>query len=232
MVLVCHDNRFVFLKTRKTAGTSAEMFLQSYCAGQPETPDERTHAQVTPHCIVGRRRIPAEEQTDLDRTWYNHMSATEIRTLLGPDQWPDYMKITTVRNPFAIAVSQFYFRLRTRNLTLPDHPEAHVTAFRKAVKKDKYYSCENIVYDQGEFAPRMIVRCEYMQEDLARVCEALDLSFEADRLPVTKRTGDMRLGLSVADFYDRASTARIHDIFAWMFDKAGYPDTPVGETNP
>lgn len=229
MVLVCHDKRFVFLKTRKTAGTSVEMFLQSLCAANDGPPVEKTHALVAPHYIVGRRRIPEAERNALDLVWYNHMPASDVRTQIGEDAWQSYRKIATVRNPFDLAVSQFYFRNETRGTPLPDDPDAHVAAFRKAVRTQKWRSSEVVVFDRGRFVPQLLVRQEAMEQDLKTVCDMLDLPFERGQLPVTKRTSNMRCGLAVADYYDNKTANSIKKIYGWLFDYAGYADTPAGE---
>ena len=60
MTLVSHKHQFVFLKTRKTAGTSIEMLLEPFCAPPGHVPVERTEGMVTPHGVIGHRLQPID----------------------------------------------------------------------------------------------------------------------------------------------------------------------------
>lgn len=109
-MLVSHGHEFIYLKTRKTAGTSVEMALQPWCMPSDEIEvEERTHAIVGARGIVGRRMIPKENRRPDDHIWYNHMSAAEVHAQLGDRIWGRYRKLVVVRNPFDRMVSHFHW---------------------------------------------------------------------------------------------------------------------------
>lgn len=98
---------FIFIKTRKTAGTSAEIVLSSWCSGRdicsPITPeDERTR---TVFGGAARNCGPPAAPT-----FYNHMPAAEIRDRL-PDLWPHAFKFAVERHPYEKVVSLAWFQL-------------------------------------------------------------------------------------------------------------------------
>ena len=58
MVAVSHSHKFIFLKTRKTAGTSIEMLLEPLCTEPNSVVTEERATSITRQGIVGRRLIP------------------------------------------------------------------------------------------------------------------------------------------------------------------------------
>ena len=91
-MIVSHKFKFIFIKTRKTAGTSLEVFLSGVCG-----PDD----VVTPV-------IPAEPGHEPRNHFglYNHMPASEaMRGLRGC--WDSYFKFCVERNPWSKVLSMF-----------------------------------------------------------------------------------------------------------------------------
>ena len=76
-MLVSHKHRFIYLKTRKTGGTSTEMALEPFARGDEAPVTERTLAVVSDAGIVGSRM--EDRQAREEGTWRNHMTAREIR---------------------------------------------------------------------------------------------------------------------------------------------------------
>lgn len=105
-MLVSHKKRFIFLKTSKTAGTSVEVALQPFCTPPGQVPANFTAPIISEYGIVGRRG----ERIQSDK-YYNHINALEFNQLLGDEIWNSYLKLCTIRNPFDITVSMFWFRL-------------------------------------------------------------------------------------------------------------------------
>lgn len=135
MVLVCHLHKFIFLKTRKTAGTSVEAALQVLISeGGVE---EETNESVGRDGIVGRRMQGKMLRTANDgrilslqrqhkssyrhqphyrrarALWYHHKPAAEVKRDLGDGMWSSYHKISVVRNPWDKVVS--LWKWQTRN---------------------------------------------------------------------------------------------------------------------
>ncbi len=65
MALVCYKHRFIFLKTRKTAGTSVEMALEPLCV--PPGTEIREHRSMikTRYGIVAHRGFGGLDQGGL-----------------------------------------------------------------------------------------------------------------------------------------------------------------------
>ena len=85
-MIISHKYQFIFIKTRKTAGTSIEAYLSQYCG------DADVLTPIFPS-VTGHR----------PRNWgdyYNHIDAFSIRESIGPDIWDKYYKFCIERNPW------------------------------------------------------------------------------------------------------------------------------------
>ena len=224
-MLVSHGHGFVFLKVRKAAGTSIEMALEPLCRPAGATVSERTPAIVTAQGVVGRRLSPRPRNRDarcLD--WRNHMPAAEIRAALGDARWSRYMKVTSVRDPFDLAVSRYHWELARR--ALPEAADFAETRrqFAAMVSDPTYDGGHELVHVEGAFVADRVIRFERLGTDFAAI--SAELAPDRPPLPRTKTTTDRRRR-PVADYYDDASVAAIRRAAAWVFDLFDYPDRPT-----
>lgn len=232
MVLVSHNHGFVFLKTRKTGGTSVELALEPLCRPAGASVSEATPAIIGAEGVVGRRLTPlrggARTRPAID--WRNHMPAAEIRDALGADVWRRYRRVTTVRDPFDAAVSRYHWQLARRGL--PEAADFADTraAFRDLVTGPSYESDHDLVHLDGAFAADRVIRFETLAADLAAVRRELAPDAAPAPLPHAKRTSDRRRR-PVADYYDEASIAAVRRNGAWAIDRFGYPDRPDAGVN-
>jgi hypothetical protein len=122
-VIVSHQYRFIFIKTRKTAGTSVEIALSKYCG-----PDDIL-ARISPEDEATRRErgYPGAQNYELPlsslslREWgqyvrrrrrpsfFNHVSATAVRQHIDSSVWESYYKFSLERNPFDRILSSYYW---------------------------------------------------------------------------------------------------------------------------
>ena len=230
MVLVCHSKEFVFLKTRKTAGTTVEMVLEPLCAPPGHVVKEQTPARLSRYGIIGTRRIPQRRPMWLYRHsnfWRNHMGAEKTRTALGPEKFDRYTKISAVREPFSRSVSQFRWRLQEagRDASSMEFSEQRA-AFRDFVAGGDWPDDREIVHVGGRYVIDHAVRFEHLAEDLKALIERLGLGLSAEAIPHTKSTGGPRKSIPLADYYDAESIATVRQRFSWVYDHFDYPDRP------
>ena len=106
-MIVSHAHRFIFLKPRKVAGTSIEVALAPFCGPQDILTPVTDFVPGVGHEVY-------EQPHRNDDGCYNHMLPREIAREL--DQrgqaaaWRGYRKVTVVRNPWDMLVSQFYWQ--------------------------------------------------------------------------------------------------------------------------
>ena len=121
-MIVSHRLRFVFVKTKKTAGTSLEIALSGLCG------PEDVITPISPADEAERRRLgypgpqnldrPAARASSLRRAlrrgrgrrFRNHTPAATARALLTPDVWGRYFTFAFDRNPWDRAISMYHWR--------------------------------------------------------------------------------------------------------------------------
>ena len=184
-MIVSHKHRAIFMKTRKTAGTSIEIALSRECGPDdiitPNLPEDEQLRQrlgglgpqnhhrpiklMTPKAVAvwavkGRRPII-----------YDHISALRVRKLIGADDWNSYYKFAVERNPWDAAVSYYYFRLRD----LREKPP--ISEWLRGGDLDILRrNYKNIYTIGGEIAVDKICRFENLEEDLQDVWRRIGLS--------------------------------------------------------
>ncbi|MBC8051351.1 MAG: hypothetical protein H7X92_14570, partial [Chitinophagales bacterium] len=97
-MILCHEHKFIFLKTRKTAGTSVECALSAFCGPEDViTPfrraeDEAMRAgrgpqnwdvRAIPLYRRAGRRIGLFGGQANSGSFYNHIQAADARALIG-----------------------------------------------------------------------------------------------------------------------------------------------------
>lgn len=125
-MILSHRHKFIFVKTRKTAGTSIEIALSKICGnGDIITPTHKADEKLRQEC-EGRAPqnfwIPFRQYTKKD--WYvylqhgiraryrEHMTAEDVIARVGQELWNEYYTFTVERNVYDKAVSLYYWRTR------------------------------------------------------------------------------------------------------------------------
>ena len=191
-MIVSHRHRFIFIKTRKTAGTSIEIALSAFCG-----PDDII-SPISREDEVVRRELgypgpqhhlkTAAEYSARDwwtrlrgerpRRFYNHAPASEVRALVGEEVWNSYFKFCFDRNPFDKAISKYYWSSK-RKTQPPDMNRWLQECPTYKISNWGMYSLD------GELAMDFVGRFEYLAEDLQKAFERIGLDSPPE-LPRTK----------------------------------------------
>jgi hypothetical protein len=212
-VIVSYERGFVFLKTRKTAGTSVEIALSRVC-GERDVIGPISPADEELRAREGGR--PAQHHQDVSP----HMPARAVRRLVGHDQFRSMFRFAIERNPWDLVVSQYFWvmsywesrgleRIPFREFVLEQpHPE------RLATKNAKVYRIA------GRVVADRVLRYERLADDLAEVWAHLDLPGEPT-LPHAKggTRSDRR---HYSELYDDETRARVAELFADPIGEFGY----------
>lgn len=238
-MIVSHAHRFVFVKTRKTAGSSIEIALSRHCGERDLIThlDKRGEALraaeggVAPqnHLVPIHRMSPAQwyrflrmrRRVRAFHGWYDpHEPARVIRQRIGAGTWDDYFTFCFERNPWDKAIS-FYHWITTEYDVSTPLPEFVLSPMIEEASDWDTYAID------GEVAVDFVGRYERLAEDLAFVWDRLGLPGEPD-LPRAKahvRT-DRR---PWAEVLGPAQRERIARVFAREIEAFGYAfDDPAG----
>ena len=220
-MLISHRHRFIYTKTVKTAGTSVEIYFEDACI-PPDSDIARGHAiaeTVTEAGVIGFRGVSPGESR-----WYNHMPASNIRALAGPEVWDSYFKFCVIRNPFDKLVSLWWVIISSdaRYPTLVEDFSTIRTEFSSwcllsaanAVDRDKYLI-------DGQVAMDYFIRYESLVADLEHVCDRVGFPFRPDRLGRYK-SGLRASARPFVDYYDAPATRAVQSAFGWELEYFGY----------
>ena len=164
-MIVSHEHEFIFVKTRKTAGTSLEVFLEPLCGEQDV---------VTP---VSPAYQDSETVTHRPRNhdgFRNHAPANIIRGLVGDAAWNDYYKFSVERSPWDKMVSMYWWRKFQYNID-----DDFASFCHKAVESpNNVYTCPSDFHFytlNGELCVDTVIQFESLLADFSSVCEHLGL---------------------------------------------------------
>ena len=213
------EHKFIFLRTKKTAGTSIELALSDLCgpddvitpltredearrAGRRGAQNWRLHSWWKSPRLLKSAWFKFSAK---DYGFYNHMKAEEMRAHIDPAVWRSYFKFAFERNPWDRQVSLYYHRYREES----DRPN-----FATFIHKDKKAHINNFgVYSiDGNLAVDFLGRFETLEKDLRFALEHVGLS-TAEALPDAKtrfRPGSV----PYRDHYDEETRNIVTDWYA------------------
>ena len=236
-MLISHQKKFIFTKTKKTAGTSVESLFEPYCM-EPGTWKKvhKTPERVSEYGIVGYRGGAGDKAY-----WRNHLSAAIIRERIGERIWDEYFKFTVIRNPFDKLISGFHMlEARKANYSLGQkikksakkflgrgHPidlvvgETEVERFRSWLclggsmdDRDTYMINDKVCLDY-------FIRFEDLANGVEHVFEHLGMNSSEYQLPKFK-SGCRKSRMPIKDYYDEETEAIVRERFGWELSYFGY----------
>ncbi len=213
-MIVSHEHGFVFMKTRKTAGTSVEIALSRVCGPDdvitPVTEDD----EVLRRAAGGRGPQNFEAPPRLERRAFNHMPVSMVRKMLGRQRFESYFSFAVERNPWDAVVSLYHWRFR----------DTEPGSFREYVASEavETFATKNqrIYRLRGAVAVDRVLRYESLADELAVVWSELGLPGSPD-LPNAK-SGTRPRGPSYRSYYDETSRERVAQLFAGPIEDLGY----------
>lgn len=213
-MIVSHEHKFIFAKTRKTAGTSLEVFLEPLCGEQDV---------VTPVSPAYQDSETATHKPRNHQGFRNHAPADMIRSLVGESVWNSYYKFSVERNPWDKMVSMYWWRKFQYKI------EDDFASFcRKAVQSpDNVYTCPSDFHFytiDSRLCVDKVIQFESLLNDFSSVCEHLGLG-AVDALPRAKAK-IRKEKRHYSEYYDDELRELIARRFQSEIDLFGYKFSP------
>ena len=178
-MIINHRYKFIFIKTKKTAGTSIEIALSALC-------DERDVITEIGGDEVIRQslglkgsqnyNIPAKFYEKKDwlklalllnpKHFSQHSTAAFVRSNVDDSVWKNYFKFCFERNPFDKAVSRYYWSTKA--------PRPEIDAYLELAPIN-LLSNWYLYTINDQIAVDFVGRYESLEDDLAKVARTLGL---------------------------------------------------------
>ncbi|ATU08260.1 sulfotransferase family 2 domain-containing protein [Methanohalophilus portucalensis] len=203
-MIINHKYKFIFLKTKKTAGTSLEIALSKFCGSQdvittignedemvreelghtgPQNYIINNHLKKIGDFFKSHNKLyPLYMSIKPFCMYYEHIPAFFVKKHLGQKLWNEYFKFSFERNPYDKAISSYYWN--TKDLENPPHISDYIEnlkdrPFNRPLSSWYIYSINN------EIAVDFVGKYENMEDDLRYIKQKLGLP-EDIKLPKTK----------------------------------------------
>jgi hypothetical protein len=203
-MIVSHEHKFIFIKTRKTAGTSLEIALGDQCGSgdiitRISMEDERVRRTIAKRGAQNYRMSLSKYEgkdwkklltTGKFKRFENHDTAERIKHYLSEDQWNDYFKFCFERNPWDKMVSHYYWKKSAYQLQNFDEyisrgEAGEITGFLETIKSRDQYSID------GKVGVDKIYKYEEMDHALVDITEKLGLGIPL-KMPDYRAKGQHR----------------------------------------
>jgi hypothetical protein len=222
-MIISHKYKFIFIKTRKTAGSSIQIYLSDHC-GEDDivSPIDRPERPYNPRNFRGfynplPELIEHHSAGKVARTlgrfftlkkYQSHIKAREVRDRISRDIWDGYFKFTVERNPWDKVLSHYHFvRQRYNKYDQNISFEEYLDVAELPHNYTKYTDLDqNIIVDR-------VVKYENLNEELAEVFEELGVPFDGSLGPTEKShyRKDRRPYQEVYTPEQKSSVARLFD---------------------
>jgi hypothetical protein len=173
-MIVSHRHRFIFVRTRATAGTAIEIAL-SRCCGDTDIITRRAGPAVgrgAQNDTLPLRNYRAHDGLQLLRArrarLRSHAAAAEVRAVIGIDLWDSYFKFCVERDPWDKALALYNRR------TLLREPRPSLMQFLGSLTPDSLSNFDIYTID-GALAVDRVIRFEHLADELEALRHLLDL---------------------------------------------------------
>jgi hypothetical protein len=230
-MIVSHEHKFIFLKTKKTAGTAIEAALSEICgpldvitpyreASEQDRKGRPPQNYRIEHPLKPKRPLLRKLLMRPERYWhpsvgfYEHMPISRVRAYLGEEVWHRYFKFAFDRNPWDRQVSWYLYKTKSKRLR-PSFERFMSRRRRAYVENYSIYTLD------GSVAVDFLGRYERLEEDLNI---ALETAGVRTRLQVTRTnvTPDKDGSRSYRSYYSPEMQAIVADWYAPEIALLGY----------
>lgn len=211
-MIISHKHQFIFIKTRKTAGTSLEVALERHCG-----PDDIV-TPIWPAVATHRPRNFSNLR--------NHSTAAEAKSYLSESEWDSYFKIAFDRNPWDKVVSMYWWRVHT------GHYSGDITEF--IIQGDGIHFGDILLptdYAMYTENNRPVVdylgRFESLQHDYLEICDRIGIK----HYPLTSEKSAIRRSSDhYSRYYNQDTQEIVHRNFSREIELFGYQFEASGIT--
>ena len=206
-MIVDHIHQILYIKTRKTASTSIELWLaDQWCGDQciitPISPEDERRRKRNPQNYLWGATV--QDGLRLNFRFYNHMPISELNGMFS-----GYFSFTFERHPYEKVVSQ-YFYLK------PSHPDLTIDT---VINKKMCFNYPLYAHSEtNQILVDKVWRFEELEDRLTELSEKLGIKYNG--LPKAKTK--YRPDVTVDDCLSSEQKDQIYNVHKPEFDLMNY----------
>ena len=230
-MIISHKYKFIFVKTRKTAGSSIQMYLSQLCSTEDIiTPMDRAEQSYTPRNYQGlfnpyQPMLNKRSNSQVLKTFWrfmtlnkfhSHISAMDIKSLVPDRIWNEYYKFAVDRNPWDKVLSHYHYSRQ------------RFDKFDNNISFDDFISFGELPHNYHKYTDRngklmlnRIILYENLNEDLGEVFKMLGIPFE-DGLGAKEKSHYRKDRRPYQDVYTEKQAKRVTSFFKDEIRMHGY----------
>jgi hypothetical protein len=230
-MIISHEHKFIFLKTKKTAGTAIEAALSELCGpscvitpyreeseedrkGRPPQ-NYRIEHPLKPKRPLWRKLLGRPERYYHPSVgYYEHMPAHLVRAYVGDDIWRSYFKFAFDRNPWDRQISWYFYKTKTK-ASRPSF-DSFMASRRRA-----YVDNHEIYMEDGALAVDFLGRYETLEADLAKALHVVGVARKLD-VPKSNVTPNKETRQDYRSYYTPKTEALVRDWYAPEIELLNY----------
>jgi Sulfotransferase family len=230
-MIVSHKHKFIFIKTKKTAGTAIEAALSELCgpsdvitAFREESEQDRKglspqnyrieHPLKPKRSLLRKLLMRPERYYHQSVGFYEHMPAWRVRAYVGEEVWRSYFKFAFDRNPWERQVSWYLYKTKGKR---PRPSFERFMANRRRAYVDNY----QLYTIDGALAVDFLGRYERLEEDLNAALERAGVGRRV-MIPRTNVTPNKDESRDYRSYYSPEIRARVAEWYQPEIALLGY----------
>lgn len=225
-MIISHKYKFIFIKTRKTAGTSIELYLSKFCSKNdiltPIHPPEKGHRPRNYRGIFNPIKEGSLKYYNFPyspiknfvkgKKFFNHIPAVYVKSRIPSSMWKNYYVFCFERNPWDKTLSHFRM-IKSRvsgEFTLDDYFEKVFFCYNFPQYMDKKQ--EKVIVDH-------ICKYESINSELQKVFKKLKVPFKGSLQTFAKKSSS---GKNYRDVFTDEQAMLIEQKFEKEIELHGY----------
>ena len=177
-MIIFHKRKFIYIRLKKVGSSSFES------------------AFMTKNGISLEEKIP-EELRRLEGINDTHITARELQSLLPEEMWNSYLKVATIRCPYDMFISHYYYASLRREIS------KSFEQFMSEGNKEPLVKICGLHNEEGQILVDYLIRYEHLAEDIGELerkidCPGLLKTFQDIREKVDTRP---KTGASSCEMY-------------------------------
>lgn len=200
-MIISHDYKFIFIKTRKTAGSSIERFLLDSLKGTNYIfggmpPENMPPENIEIECEHFGRKFIAER---------------------FPDEWESYYKFAVERNPWDKTVSQYYWLKKQKPKKVKNGFEHCIKHLPKVWQLDDWY----LYAAKGHIVVDDIIEYNDLHPSFEKTCNKIGLPYNGE-LNSIKLKANLRSTKDYRSMYDSETIDLVQQYYADVINHFNY----------